>query len=45
MLLTVPRTVRIATELGLDREGAIMVWQVIQDKLCLSYRGLRQDFR
>jgi hypothetical protein len=43
-LLTVPRAVRTAAELGLDREGALMAWQVIHDKLCLCYRGLRQNF-
>jgi hypothetical protein len=45
MLFTLPRVVRIATELGLDRGAALVAWQVSREKLWLWYLGLRQETR
>jgi len=38
VLLTLPRVVRIAAELGLGREAATVLWQVWAGRLWLRYR-------
>jgi hypothetical protein len=45
VLLTLPRVVRIALELGLNREAAIMVWQVCVGGLWPRRFGLLRERR